>query len=157
MAKTFKQLIVDMLQQVDEIYPWDLEEILENDPNVLLLDIRETKEFERCHIKGSLHVPRGILETACDWDYPDTEPELVKARDRRVIVICRSGNRSVPAVFTMQLMGYKNIVSVQTGVKGWNDSDFPLINDKGEAVDPDWADGFLTPPIREEQLSKHNP
>ncbi|MCK5896919.1 MAG: rhodanese-like domain-containing protein, partial [Cocleimonas sp.] len=106
-------------------------------------------------IKGSLHIPRGILETACDWDYPDTSPELVQARDRRVIVICRSGNRSVPAVFTMQLMGYTNIVSVQTGVKGWNDSDFPLINMQGETVDPDWADSFLTPAIRKEQLSPY--
>lgn len=155
MAKTFKQLIANMLEQVDEVYPWDLEEILASDPTVLLVDVRETKEFEQCHIKGSLHIPRGILETACDWDYPDTSPELVQARDRRVIVICRSGNRSVPAVFTMQLMGYTNIVSVQTGVKGWNDSDFPLINMQGETVDPDWADSFLTPAIRKEQLSPH--
>jgi rhodanese-related sulfurtransferase len=153
MAKTFKQLIARMLQEVDEIYPWDLEEILADDADVLLLDVRETKEFEHCHIKGSLHVPRGILETACDWDYPDTEPELVQARERRVIVICRSGNRSVPAVFTMQLMGFNNIVSVQTGIKGWNDSDLPLINTQGDVVDPDWADGFLTPPIAKEQLS----
>lgn len=155
MAKTFKQLIANMLEQVDEVYPWDLEEILASDPTVLLVDVRETKEFEQCHIKGSLHIPRGILETACDWDYPDTSPELVQARDRRVIVICRSGNRSVPAVFTMQLMGYTNIVSVQTGVKGWNDSDFPLINMQGETVDPDWADSFLTPAIRKEQLSPY--
>lgn len=153
MAQTFKQLIAGMLQQVDEIYPWDLEEILANDPDVLLLDVRETKEFQHCHIKGSLHVPRGILETACDWDYPDTEPELVEARERRVIVICRSGNRSVPAVFTMQLMGFVNIVSVQTGIKGWNDSDLPLINTQGDLVDPDWADDFLTPPVKKEQLS----
>jgi rhodanese-related sulfurtransferase len=155
MAKTFKQLIASMLQQVDEIYPWDLEEILANDPEVLLLDVRETKEFQHCHIKGSLHVPRGILETACDWDYPDTEPELVKARERRVVVICRSGNRSVPAVFTMQLMGFTDIVSVQTGIKGWNDSDLPLINAQGDLVDPDWADGFLIPLVKKEQLSSH--
>ncbi len=155
MAKTFKQLIADMLLSVEEIFPWDLEELMDENPDLLLVDVREINEFENCYIKGSLHIPRGILETACDWDYPDTAPELVKARDRQVILVCRSGNRSVPAAFTMQLMGYKNVVSLKTGIKGWNDSDLPLINSKGETVDPDWADGFLTPPIRKDQLSAH--
>jgi rhodanese-related sulfurtransferase len=154
MAKTFKQLIADILPQIEEVFPWDLEGIIENDPSVLLVDIREINEFEGCYIKGSLHIPRGILETACDWDYPDTAPELVKARDRRVILVCRSGNRSAPAAFVLQLMGFNNVVSLRTGIKGWNDSDLPLIDSNGELVDPDWADQFLTPPLQEDQLSR---
>ncbi len=153
MAKTFKQLISDILPEINELFPWDLEELLENNSDVLLVDIREIDEFESAYIEGSLHVPRGILEAACDWDYSDTIPELVNARDRPVVVICRSGNRSALAAFTMQLMGYNNVTSLQTGIKGWNDSDFPLLNKKAELVDPDWADTFLNPPLRDEQLS----
>jgi len=154
MAKTFKQLIAEILPHIEEVFPWDLEEIIENDPSVLLVDIREINEFEGCYIKDSLHIPRGILETACDWDYPDTAPELVNARNRRVILVCRSGNRSAPAAFVLQLMGFNNVVSLRTGIKGWNDSDLPLIDVNGESVNPDWADQFLTPPLREDQLSK---
>ena len=153
MAKTFKQLISDILPEINELFPWDLEELLENNSDVLLVDIREIDEFESAYIEGSLHVPRGILEAACDWNYSDTIPELVNARDRPVVVICRSGNRSALAAFTMQLMGYNNVTSLQTGIKGWNDSDFPLLNKKAELVDPDWADTFLNPPLRDEQLS----
>ena len=154
MGKTFKQLIADMLLTVKEVFPWDLDELLEENPDLLVVDLREINEFEGCYIKGSLHIPRGILETACDWDYPDTAQELVNSSDRPVILVCRSGNRSVPAAFTMQQMGFNNVTSLKTGIKGWNDSDLPLINSKGEVVDPDWADGFLTPPLRNDQLSK---
>ncbi|HIO93692.1 MAG TPA: rhodanese-like domain-containing protein [Leucothrix mucor] len=153
MAKTFKQLIADILPEIEELFPWDLEELLEKNNNTLLVDIREIDEFESAYIKDSLHVPRGILESACDWGYADTIPELVNARERPVIVICRSGNRSALAAFTMQLMGYSNVTSLQTGIKGWNDSDLPLLDAKGESVDPDWADEFFNPPVREEQLS----
>jgi len=153
MAKTFNQLIADALTEIDEIFPWDLEEYLEKVPETLLLDIRELDEFEGAHLANSIHVPRGILEQACEWDYAETIPELVNARERPVIVVCRSGNRSVLAALTMKMMGYKNLVSLKMGVKGCNDSDIPLINKAGEEADPDWADEFFNPPLTEKQLS----
>ena len=91
--KTFNELIADSLKNVDEIFPCDLEEKLESDNKPILLDVREPYEFEAMHIKGALNVPRGILETACEYDYEDTVPELVEARDKEIVVICRSGNR----------------------------------------------------------------
>jgi len=92
----------------------------------------------------------------CDWDYAETVPELVKARQRSIIAVCRSGNRSVLAALTMTLMGYEHVVSLKTGIKGWNDSDLPLINKAKEDVDPDWADDFINPSIREDQLAVNN-
>lgn len=153
MSKTFKQLISDILPDIEELFPWDLEVLMEEDPTLLLVDIREIDEFDSAYIKGSLHVPRGILEAACDWDYSDTIPNLVNARERNVVVICRSGNRSALAAFTLQLMGYKQVTSLQTGVKGWNDSDLPLLNKVGEIVDADWAETFLSPPVTDSQCS----
>ena len=157
MAKTFNDLIADALASgVTEIFPWDLQERLEQQPETLLLDIREPEEFNGAHIENSLHVPRGILEQACEWDYAETIPDLVNARQKEVIVICRSGNRSVLAAQTMIWLGYENVVSLKTGVKGWNDADLPLIDKKGEAADPDWAEGFFNPPVRDDQLSENN-
>ncbi len=151
--KTFNQLIADALPAIKEIFPWDLEEMLEENPDLMLVDVREADEFEFGHIKNSLSVPRGILETACEWNYAETIPTLVKARKDPVIVICRSGNRSVLAAYTMHLLGYENVYSLKTGVKGWNDSDAPLFDKNGNEVDPDEADAFFNPPISKEQLA----
>lgn len=157
MAKTFNDLIADALASgVTEIFPWDLEEKLQQEPETLLLDIREPDEFDGAHIEGSLHAPRGILEQACEWDYAETIPQLVRARQRPVVVICRSGNRSVLAAQTMIWLGYENPVSLKTGVKGWNDADLPLVDKHGKPADPDWAEEFFNPPVREEQLAVNN-
>jgi len=153
MSKTFNELIVDALTEIDEVFPWDLEDFLEKQPETLLLDIREPEEFDGAHLKNSIHVPRGILEQACEWDYAETVPELVNARERPVLVICRSGNRSVLAALTMKMMGYNNLTSLKMGVKGCNDSDIALFNKAGDEADPDWADTFFNPEIRDDQLS----
>jgi len=150
--KKFLHLVQDCLTQVSEIMPWDLEERLRANPEVLLLDVREPYEFEAMHIAGSLNVPRGILESACEWDYEETEPDLVKARDREIVVVCRSGNRSVLAAHVLQAMGYSNVVSLQTGLRGWKDYDQPLIDGVGATVDLDDADVYFTPRLREDQL-----
>ena len=154
MAKTFNELIADAISEgVEEIFPWDLEDFQAENPNAILLDIREQDEFDGAHIKDTLHVPRGILEQACEWDYAETVPELVKARDKPVLVICRSGNRSALAALTMKMLGFQKPISLKLGIKGCNESDIPLINKAGEEVDPDWADTFFNPTVSAEQLS----
>ncbi|HIP93858.1 MAG TPA: rhodanese-like domain-containing protein [Leucothrix sp.] len=154
MPKTFNDLIADALTQgVKEIFPWDVEDYQEKYPDALLLDIREQDEYDGAHIKDTLHVPRGILEQSCEWDYAETIPELVRARKTPILVICRSGNRSVLAALTMHMLGYEDVTSLKTGIKGWNDSDLPMVDKSGFAANPDWADGFFNPPVREDQLS----
>ncbi len=136
---------------VREIMPWNLAELLESDAKPLLLDVRETREFMPMHIAHSLNVPRGILESACEYDYEETEPALVEARDRQIIVICRSGNRSALAAETMQLIGYKKIKSLKTGIKGWNDYEQPMVDHTGNPVSTAQGDEFFTTRLRAEQ------
>ncbi len=149
--KTFKQLVSEHEKLVNEIMPWDLEHRLSGDHQPLVLDIREPEEFAAMHIAGSVNVPRGILEAACDYGYSETLLALVEARAKEVVVVCRSGNRSVLAVHTMQLMGYGNVVSLKTGLKGWNDYEQPLVDQDHEKVDQDCAEVFLSPKIEPEQ------
>ncbi|MGB5774772.1 MAG: rhodanese-like domain-containing protein, partial [Sedimenticolaceae bacterium] len=119
--KRFLQLVSECLTDVRELMPWDLEERLASNPDVLVIDVREPYEFDAMHIAGSLNVPRGILESACEWEYEETMPELVQARDREVVVVCRSGYRSVLAAHSLQLLGYRNVASLKTGLRGWKD------------------------------------
>ena len=150
--KKFLQLVSDCLTDVKELMPWDLVERRDHNPDLLIVDVREPYEFDAMRIPGSMGVPRGILESACEWDYEETEPELVRAREREVVVVCRSGYRSVLAAHSMQLLGYKNVASLTTGLRGWKDYEQPLVDGAGNAVDLDDADEYFTPKLREDQL-----
>lgn len=137
--KTYSQLATEAAARIVEIMPWDVPDFLAAHPDALLLDIRERDEFSRARIEGSLNVPRGILESAAEWDYAETEPDLVTARDKPVVIICRSGNRSAFATETLLQMGFTDVRSVKLGVKGWNDADQPLVDANGTLIDPDDA------------------
>jgi rhodanese-related sulfurtransferase len=149
--KNFLELIRGCLTDIREIMPWDLEERLQENPDLMIVDVREPAEFDAMHIQGSINVPRGILESACEWDYEETIPELVQAREREIVVVCRSGYRSVLAAHSMQVLGYQNVVSLQTGLRGWKDYDQPLEDGQGQDVDLDDADVYFTPQIRPDQ------
>ena len=151
--KTFSDLVAARLGDVEEEFPWDIEERSSEGQSPLIVDVREHSEFSAMHIAGSLHVPRGILESACDYNYEETIPELVKARDRDIVVVCRSGNRSVLAAYTMRLMGYTRICSMKTGLRGWNDYELPLVNIDSHPVTVEEADEFFTTRLRPDQES----
>jgi rhodanese-related sulfurtransferase len=150
----FTDLVQACLSRVPEIFPWDLADKLDTDESVLILDVREKAEFDRAHIEGSMHVPRGVLESACEYGYEETVPELVRARDREIVVVCRSGNRSVLAADTMQRMGYNDVKSLKTGLRGWNDDEQPLVDSKGSSVAVEQMDDYFAPKVSVEQLGK---
>jgi rhodanese-related sulfurtransferase len=152
--KKFTELVAECAKHVEEVFPWDLEEQLQKNPDTLILDVREPYEFDAMHIKGSLNVPRGVLETACEYDYEETVPELVEARDRDIVVVCRSGNRSIFACEIMQRMGYKNVMSLKTGLRGWSDYEQPFYDNQGNEVDEDEVIDFFTSKVKPEQMSK---
>ena len=151
--KTFAQLVNEQLDAVQEVFPWDIEERLDKGDAPMLLDIREESEFSAMRIAGSLNVPRGILESACEYDYEETVKELVEARDREIVIICRSGNRSVLAAVTMQMMGYNRVASLKTGLRGWNDYELQLVDAAGITVNIDQADEYFTTHLRPDQMS----
>ncbi len=153
MNKKFTDLIRECLNSVEECFPWDVEEKLEQGKDCLIVDVREPYEFDFARIEQSINVPRGILESACDWGYDDTIPELASARNREIIVVCRSGNRSILAAYTMQQMGYRKVVSMKTGLRGWNDNEQPLIDKDGNPVDVDDAEEFLASKVRPDQMA----
>lgn len=150
--QSYKTMVRALAGQVEEVFPWALLDELAGDRIPLLLDIRCPHEFDAAHIPGSVNVPRGILEIAADYGYEETLPDLVEARGRRVVTICRSGNRSILAAHTLQLMGYADVASLRTGVRGWNDYEQPLVDRAGHTLDLDTADELLRSRVTPEQL-----
>lgn len=150
---TFNQMVEQCRESVDEIMPWDLSEQIEQKLDMIILDVREQDEFKAMHIAHSLHIPRGILETSCEFGFEETHPVLANGRDKYIVVVCRSGNRSLLAAKTMQLLGFENVVSLQTGLRGWNDYEQPLVDMQDQQIDIDDADDFFTTVLRPEQIA----
>lgn len=149
--KRYADLLAEARTQVMEWMPWELHARLARPDPPLLLDVREPLERCALRIPGSLHVPRGVLEQACEWEFDETLPELVTGRGREIVVLCRSGNRSLLAADTMRAMGFERVSSLATGLRGWNDADLPLVDDGGRQVDGDAAEALLAPRVRAEQ------
>ncbi len=151
-AQRFADLVVFTRPGVRELFPWDLREELDAGRDLLLIDIREPYEFAAMRIAGSLNVPRGILEMACDWGYEETVPELAAARERDIVLVCRSGNRTLLAADVMQKMGFRAVRSLQTGLRGWNDYEQPLVDGDGRPVTLEAADDYFTARVGQQQL-----
>ena len=149
--KRYDDLVAEALTRVKEVMPWDLSRRLSAGNRPLLLDVREPAEFAALRIPGSINVPRGVLEQSCEWDYDETVPELAAGREREIVVICRSGKRSALAADVMLKMGFTNVVSLKTGVRGWTDFEQPLEDGAANHLDADTADELLVPHLRPEQ------
>lgn len=147
----YADLLEQARRQVAELMPWDLEQRLIGSDPPLLLDVREPAEFAQLRLAGSINVPRGVLEAACEWDQDVTEPVLVRGRARDIVVLCRSGQRSLLAAVTLQTLGFTRVSSLRTGVRGWNDAELPLLDEHGQPVDVDHAETLLTARVRPEQ------
>lgn len=148
---SYDDLIAEALKCVKEIMPWDLSRSLAAGSKPILLDVREPDEFAKLYIPNSINAPRGVLEQSCEWDYDETVPELAERRDQEIVVICRSGKRSVLAADMLLKMGFTNVVSLKTGVRGWNDFEQPVMDESGNLLDADAVEDLLVSRLRPDQ------
>ena len=149
--ENYDDIISEALARVKEIMPWDLSTSLAAGNKPMLLDIREPAEYSLLHIPDSINVPRGVLEQSCEWDYDETVPEMAGGRTQEIVVICRSGKRSALAADMLLRMGFSNVVSLKTGIRGWNDFEQQLVNSLGETIDADAGDLLLASKLRPDQ------
>ena len=81
--------------------------------------MRESEEWDRGHIPGAVHVPRGYLESRIEGAVAD--------RDARVVLYCASGQRSALAAHTLhELLGYTNVASMTGGITLWKDRGYKV-------------------------------
>ena len=114
---------------ITEISPGELKAKLDAKENLLLVDVRESAEFEQGHIGGAHLVPRGILEAAADTSYSKHYPPLSGARGQQVIVYCATSGRSVRAAAVLQMMGFKNVLKLAGGYVRWEAEGMPQVRE----------------------------
>lgn len=115
--------------EIQEVAPEALQGMIEGGGELLLVDVRESSEHEQGHIGGAILVPRGILEAAADPQYPKHVPELAGARERPIALYCATGGRSALAAYTLKLMGFHNVVSLDGGIVRWAQENRPMVKE----------------------------
>jgi rhodanese-related sulfurtransferase len=116
----FKELD-GMKDRIENLSIDDLIRELESDDSLLLVDLREIQErVDLGTIPGSKHVPRGMLEFWADPSSPYYRDWFQE--DRRTIVFCAGGGRSVLAVLALEDMGFRDVAHVEEGFRGWKEA-----------------------------------
>lgn len=89
-----------------------------NHKSALMLDVREQSEYATGHILNSKLIPLGKLKERIG--------ELEKYRERPIVVICRSGQRSASACGLLGKQGFAQAYNLQGGIIAWQKASLPL-------------------------------
>lgn len=89
-----------------------------NHKNAVVLDVREPSEYESGHVLNAKLVPLGKLK--------DRIGELEKYKDRSMVVVCRSGNRSGTACFILGKHGFSQAYNLAGGMQAWKQANLPV-------------------------------
>jgi molybdopterin/thiamine biosynthesis adenylyltransferase/rhodanese-related sulfurtransferase len=123
MSPSGAEVIRQIRSQIEEVDPSEVRSALNGNGNgngVVLLDVRETEEWDAGHIPGAKHVPRGYLESR-------VEGAIGADRAQKVVVYCASGQRSALAANTLrELLGYEDVASMNGGITLWKDRGYDV-------------------------------
>ena len=79
----------------------EMQEILENNENTVLLDVRSPQEYEEGHLTHAVNIPH--------YELYYKAPRIIKQKDTIIIVYCSFGIRSKKALKVLKKMGYNNL------------------------------------------------
>jgi rhodanese-related sulfurtransferase len=115
----FLKLVQDAKQRIRELTVDQVKAKLDRGERFHLVDVREDNEWAKDHLPGAIHLGKGIIERDIEQCIPDHEAEIV--------LYCGGGFRSALAVDALQRMGYTNVWSMDGGIRGWREKNYPLV------------------------------
>jgi molybdopterin/thiamine biosynthesis adenylyltransferase/rhodanese-related sulfurtransferase len=121
MSPSGAEVIRQIKSQVEEVDPAEVRAELDRngDRRLVIVDVRESEEWDQGYIPGAVHVPRSYLESRIDG--------VVADREADVVLYCASGNRSALAAHTLtELLGYENVRSLTGGITLWKDRGYAV-------------------------------
>ena len=120
-AEGFLNLVKDAKKRIKEEDFRETKKKLDAGKKIILVDTREDAEWARGHIPGAIHLGKGVIERDIEKTIPDKEAT--------VVLYCGGGFRSALAADNLQKMGYRNVISMDGGWRGWTEAGFPIIQD----------------------------
>ncbi|MGA8221826.1 MAG: rhodanese-like domain-containing protein [Candidatus Acidiferrales bacterium] len=120
-AEGFLKVVKDAKTRIKEEDYRDIKKKLDAGEKMILVDTREDNEWARGHVPNAIHLSKGVIERDIEAAIPDKEATIV--------LYCGGGYRSALAADNLQKMGYRNVISMDGGWRGWTESGFPVIRD----------------------------
>jgi rhodanese-related sulfurtransferase len=94
------------------------EAVAKQQAGAFILDVREPSEWNDAHIAAATLIPLGELASR--------ENEL--PRDKEIVIVCRSGNRSAQARDILLKDGFTQVTSIAGGLNQWKASGYPTVS-----------------------------
>ena len=114
----FLKLVNDAKSRVREIDIAGYRKMVAATEPHILVDTREESEWAAGHVKGALHLGKGIIERDIETQVPDKATKLV--------LYCGGGFRSALVADNLQKMGYSDAISLDGGWRALKESGLPL-------------------------------
>ena len=86
----------------------EIKEIMKNNENAILVDVRSRQEYLEGHLNGSVNIPLYELEQCCE--------RTLKDKEAIIIVYCQYGARSKKAIMLLKRHGYRNLYHLKDGL-----------------------------------------
>ena len=119
----FLALVSDAKSRVREITIPEYRRQAEAGERLVLVDVREDREWDRGHLPGARHLGKGVIERDIEKAIPD--------RAATIVLYCGGGFRSALVADNLQKMGYTDVRSLAGGFRGWNEAGLPLEREGG--------------------------
>ena len=117
-APRFLKIVNDAKSRIKETNVDEVKSRLDRGEKFMLVDVREESEFAKDHLPGAIHLGKGVIERDVEARIPDLNTP--------VVLYCGGGFRSALAADTLQQMGYTSVLSMDGGVRGWREKQFPM-------------------------------
>lgn len=129
LKKGIKQLVAEANAEIETVKAGDALK-LKDDPNVVLVDLRDIRELQRDgRVPGAFHAPRGMLEFWVDPESPYYKE--IFGTGKKFVFFCAGGLRSALAAQAVQHMGLEPVCHIEGGFRAWKEAGGPV-----EAVPP---------------------
>src|ERR1051326_6157850 len=113
-SEGFLKVVDDAKSRVREVSAAATQQLMRENSEAKLIDVREDKEWDAAHAAGAIHLGKGIIERDIETTVPDKDTEL--------ILYCGGGYRSALAGEALQKMGYTNVFSLAGGWRAWQEA-----------------------------------
>jgi len=120
-SEAFLKLVNEAKQRVKEEHFRETKKRMDAGERFILVDTREDSEWARGHLPGAIHLGRGVIERDVETTIPD--------KNATIVLYCGGGFRSALAADNLQKMGYRNVISMDGGWRGWTEANFPVVKD----------------------------
>jgi len=114
----FLKIVENAKQRIHEVSVDDVKTKLDRGKKFVLVDVREESEWAKDHLPGAIHLGKGVIERDVEESVPDLNAS--------VVLYCGGGYRSALAADNLQQMGYRNVLSMDGGIREWREKGFPL-------------------------------